>query len=177
MRRPPPLAPLVAWAVLAAAARSEAADDPGAGRARAQAQQMYEAFVGGDMDGFVQYMHPRVIRLAGGKGKIISMMKNLMAEMRSNGLVIRGASVAAAQQIVRPRAGVAQAILPMDLLVDGNGKRYRQPSFLLGLSSDGGQTWKFADTGQIGGDAIRKVFPECSPSLKIPARPRGFVTE
>jgi hypothetical protein len=52
-----------------------------------------------------------------------------------------------------------------------------QSSFLLGLSSNDGKNWKFVDTGQIGGgDKLRKILPECSPILTIPARPKPKLT-
>jgi putative membrane protein len=149
------------------------AGDKAAERAQSQAKAMFQAFMRGDADRYLDYTPPRLVELAGGKAKFIQTIRTLVANvhagLHAEGFSIRSATAAAPQQIVRPRPGIVQVIIPTETVIVGPGFEGRQSSYLVGLSSDDGQTWKFVDTGGLGGDQFRKLFPECSRELKIPA--------
>jgi hypothetical protein len=144
------------------------AGDKAAERAQSQAQEMAQAFMRGDVHRFVYYTHPRFVEVWGGKAKVIQTIRSALANLHAKGFAIRSATVAAPRQIVRPKSGMVQVIIPNEVITVGGGYEYRGRSYLFGLSSDGGQTWKFVDTGRDGGRELRQLFPECSPKLKIP---------
>jgi hypothetical protein len=144
--------------------------DEAAERARTQATEMYQALQQGDLDTFSDHTHPRLVALMGGKRELVRATKKFLDTLQVEGFAIRSATVREVQQVVRPRRGWVQAILPTDLVMAGAGKEFRQTSYLLGLSQDDGRTWKFVDTGKLGEEQIRKILPECSPELTIPAR-------
>jgi hypothetical protein len=149
------------------------ADETVADRARKQAALMYQAFLRGDFDTFVSFTHPKVVRLMGGPEKVKAELAKVLADGKAQGISVRSATVSPPQQITRSGAHAVQAIVPTELVMVAPGKEGRQTSFLLGLSPDDGRTWKFVDTARVGGEAVRKLFPECSPALKIPSRPKA----
>lgn len=144
------------------------AADKAAERAQSQAKDMGRAWIRGDIDHFADYIQPRLFEMAGGKAKFIQTVRTFMAGLAAKGLSIRSTTAAAPQQIVRPRPRMVQVIIPIKAIAVGGGYEVRQSSYLFGLSNDSGQTWKFVDTGGLGRGQLRKLFPECSPELKIP---------
>ena len=165
---------VVLWAVtlLSLAARGEVA---AAAAARKQATEMYQAYVRGDLETFVGYMHPKITEMMGGKEKAIETIRKALTASAEQGLTATGATVAPVQQLLVVGPTKVQVIMPVDVTMSGKDAEVRQRSFLLGFSSDGGKAWTFVDSGSGGGDALRKVLPECSPALKIPPRAKPEV--
>ena len=163
---------LLAMILLPRAARAEGA---AAAAARKQATEMYQAFVRGDLETFVGYMHPKITDMMSGKEKAIETIQKTMAAAAAQGLTPTKATAAPVQQLVEVAPAKLQAIIPADVIMSSKDAEVRQRSYLLGFSSDAGKTWKFVDTGSGGADALRKIFPECSPALKIPPRAKPEV--
>jgi hypothetical protein len=158
---------LFAVTLLPLAARGEGA---AAAAARKQATEMYQAYVRGDLETFVGYMHPKITEMMDGKEKAIETIRKALAASAAKGLTATKATVAPVQQLLEVAPAKLQVIIPADVVTSGKEAEVRQRSFLLGFSSDGGKTWKFVDSGTGGGDTLRKILPECSPALKIPPR-------
>ena len=163
---------VLAAILLPLAARGEGA---AAAAARKQATEMYQAYVRGDLETFVGYMHPKITEMMGGKDKAIETIRKALAASTAQGLTATKATVAPVQQLVEVAPAKLQVVIPADVVMSGKDTEVHQRSFLLGFSSDGGKTWKFVDSGSGGGDTLRKILPECSPSLKIPARTKPEV--
>ena len=163
---------LLAVILLPLAARGERA---AAAAARKQATEMYQAYVRGDLETFVGYMHPKITEMMGGQEKAIETIRKTLAASAAQGITATKATLSPVQQLVEVAPAKLQIIIPADVIMSGKDTEVRQRSFLLGFSSDGGKTWKFADTGSGGGDTLRKIFPECSPALKIPPRSKPEV--
>jgi hypothetical protein len=166
---------LLVCALAAAGARADERASAGE-NARAQATQMYDAFVRGDDDTFVAFTEPRLVALLGGKARTTILMKKARLDMRSVGWVIESATVSAPQQVVLAGMDKIQAVLPAEVVYRKRRGKVHVPSFLVGFSSDGGKTWKFIDTGRLGEDTIRKTFPECSAALRLPSQPKAYET-
>jgi hypothetical protein len=163
---------LAALALLPLRARGEGA---AAAMARKQATEMYQAFVRGDLETFLGYMHPKITEMMGGKNKAIEVTRKALDASAAQGLTASKAIVAPVKQLVEVARANLQVIIPVDVIMSGKDAEVRQRSFLLGFSSDGGKAWKFVDTGSSGGDRLRKIFPECSPTLQIPPRSKPEV--
>jgi len=163
---------LLGFATPASATTEEGA---AAAAARKQATEMYQAFVRGDHATFVGYMHPKITEMMGGREKTLDTIKKSLAAAKAEGLTPASATAAPVQQFVEVAPSKLQVIIPADVIMKGKDLEVHQRSFLLGFSSDGGKTWKFVDTGSSGADALRKIFPECSPALKIPPRSKPEV--
>ena len=140
---------LLAVTLLPLAARGEGA---AAAAARKQATEMYQAYVRGDLETFVGYMHPKVVDMMGGKQKALETIRKAQAALAAQGLTATKATVAPVQQLVEVAPAKLQVIIPADVMMSGKDAEVRQRSFLLGFSSDGGKAWKFVDTGSGGGD-------------------------
>jgi hypothetical protein len=152
-------------------AGAEAAASPASTAARKQASEMYLAFARGDMETFIDHMAPKVVEAMGGRQRAIETSKQSLAAAAAQGLTPTSATVAPVQQLVEIGPSKLQVIIPVTVIMTSPNAQVRQQSFVFGISSDSGKTWKFVDTGSSGGDGLRKIFPECSPALKVP--PRG----
>ena len=67
-------------------AGAEAAASAASTAARKQAGEMYRAFVRGDMETFLDHMHPKVLEAMGGKQKAVETIKKSLAGAAAQGL-------------------------------------------------------------------------------------------
>ena len=152
------------------AARAEPARSPG-DAAKVEANAMSQALLKGDFEGFASYTHPAMIKMAGGKKKLIEMLQRALADMKTEGLRIVSVSAGAPLAIVKA-GDELHAILPQEQVLDVPAKRgeLRAPGHLLGVSRDGGKTWKFLDAAGLTPETVRQYLPNYNPKLTLPPR-------
>jgi hypothetical protein len=69
-------------------------------------------------------------------------------------------------------SGDLYSVIPQDVqLISANGSQIGRHSYLIGISSDNGTTWKFVDGQGIGADRknIETVLPKFPKDLPLPA--------
>ena len=91
--------------------------------------------------------------------------------MKTEGLRI--VSVSAGTPLAIVKAGdELHAILPQEQVLDVPAKHgeLRAPGHLLGVSRDGGKTWKFLDAAGLTPETVRQYLPNYNPKLTLPPR-------
>lgn len=97
-------------------------------------------------------------------------LEALAAEMKGEGFQFTGIKFAEPSDLVEA-SGEVYVVVPCELEVtQPDGSRHRQPSYLIGVSSDRGQNWKFLDGAGVGGDRdkLKQVLPKFPKSLQLP---------
>ena len=153
-----------------------AAEDAKLSAALKQAQECGDATVKGDYEKLVDLTHPAVVKLAGGKEKMIDLLKKSIGEMKDQGIIFESSKSSAADSYIRSGTALF-CVIPtvVKLKVEKKSetksekKRLTLPSFLLGVSNDDGKTWKFLDGAQ-GEPGLRKLVPEIPKDLKFPEK-------
>lgn len=125
---------------------------------------MQHSFLKSDWNGFVNYMHPDLIKLAGGKEKLTQGIKSQMSSMGNGTIDTIGSGNVL--QIVNHK-GQWQCIVESFLQMTIDSRTVTVISGNIGVSDDG-QSWKFirVSTGKEGN--IVQMFPSLSPQLRPP---------
>jgi hypothetical protein len=118
-----------------------------------------------DWNGYVNYMHPSVVEMIGGKEKFVTTLQQTMKALESakfdafkNGRVL---------QITRAN-GQYQCVIESFMQMTLNGVIVSGSSYDLAFSTDG-EDWTFLRIDQsLTPETIKQLVPELSADLKLP---------
>jgi hypothetical protein len=132
---------------------------------KAQAEDVGQSIKNGDFDKLVEYIHPKVFEMAGGRETLIKQGKEALAEARSEGYEIVSYTVG------EPKSAVAVdkelfVVVPAVLVVKEPKGAYKNDTTMIAISNDNGASWKFlTDMNQA---RFRAHFPAAATKLIIP---------
>jgi hypothetical protein len=113
-------------------------------RVRQVAAQNSAALTSRDYARLVDLTYPKLVELLGGRDKMIEMLRSGNEDMKARGSAILGAEVSEPKEIVI--AGEKQfAIVPMVVRVHVPEGTLRSKGYLIAVSEDHGNSWKFVD--------------------------------
>jgi len=135
--------------------------------ARRDASAMYDAFLSGDLERYASYTDPGLLKLLGGKEKLIATIEAGRPKMAANGIGFKSHEIGEVTQLV-DAGGELQAMLPRDQLMTMRGGEVHLLGYLLGVSRNGGKTWTFMDAEKVTSENVRMVLPTYDPRLKLP---------
>jgi hypothetical protein len=140
---------------------------------KTQAAEMGRAMVRQDAEAFSKFMHPSVVKMAGGPAKVREMSDTLQKIFKQFGGSITRVLFGNPGDILRHN-NTWQTTLPQTTFISTAFADIEVTSTLLALSVDKGQHWFFIDTSVYSEDSLRKEMPQISPELTIPppAKPR-----
>lgn len=124
------------------------------------------AMLTNDMKKIIDYTHPRVIALIGGKDKAIELTNAAMTEVRNNGMSLKDVTIGKVGQFYSSGKSV-YCVVPQKISLNIKEGYVSMCSSILGISEDQGRTWKFASAGNIGIEKVKSLFPELPDGLII----------
>lgn len=136
--------------------------------AKAGAEEIQSALVKGDYATVADLTHPRIVEGMGGREKMLEVMTRGLDEMKAGGVEIISVKVL---DPAAPVKGGSETYIfvPFDLEMKAPGKRISSRGGLVGVTGDGGKTWKFIDTSP-GRAALKKALPDLPDSLEFPKK-------
>ena len=137
-------------------------------RAQRQAQQMLDSLRQGYHTGYIGFVHPALAQLAGGHARMKQSLDATRQEMKKRGEQFVAIKAGKAGECVKEK-NEWQCVIPQTTVVKTTKGEKTIRSVLIGISADGGKTWRFIDSGGAGKDLLYKVFPGLSKSLVFPA--------
>jgi len=133
-----------------------------------QAQEAADALVRGDFDRVVALTHPALVEAMGGRGPMIAALRRGQEEMTAEGKSLVGATTEKPLQIVRTGRQL-QCVVPQTLEMLVAGGTLEAKSALIGVSVDGGVTWRFVAAGKGGArQQLESLVPDLSRELRVP---------
>jgi hypothetical protein len=112
--------------------------------------------------------------LVGGREKMVELVRRDVEEGKAEGYEPLSSTNSAPTQVLRV-GGQTYAVLPYKLRMRAPKEILVSDAFMIGVSDDGGQTWKFL-SGDSADDARLKVLiPDAAGKLKLP--PAKYSTE
>lgn len=129
-------------------------------------EKMQAATVKGDYGAVIDLTHPKVVEELGGREKAIGGAKAVMEMLKDKGLAIKSLKAEEPQAPVRGEKNL-YVFVPTKMEMTTPKGTIVGTSYLLGVSSDDGKTWRFVD-GAAGPDETRKMFPDIPEKLKLP---------
>lgn len=133
---------------------------------KGKVEEINQALIKEDFGKVADLTHPQVVRLMGGRDKMISVMEAGTKEMKAKGFAFRSVAVGNPSDPVAAGADL-YAVIPFTLEMTAPGGKIVQKSFVIGVSSDQGKTWSFVN-GDQEPKKIKQVLPNLPEKLKLP---------
>jgi hypothetical protein len=133
---------------------------------RAEATEMNRLLMAGDLDGFLGYMHPKLIEKMGGAAAIKELLQPNLEQMRRQ---IERTTLGPISEVVTESDGLA-AFVTIETIHQMNGSRFFEKSYLIASSADQGATWKFISSqGTSEQETLFKsMFPKLTGRIPFP---------
>lgn len=137
------------------------------GDAKAKADQMIQAFIkaGAEKDcaAVVDFLHPKVIELRGGREKAIADLHDGAKSRRERKNEYRSAQVGDSFDLVT-KGDVTYVVVPVTLEMDSPPiGSILTKYYVIGVSPDSGKTWTF-----VWDDDVKAALPNLPADLKVP---------
>jgi hypothetical protein len=139
-----------------------------------EAQKCAKAIMANDHTGVLTYTHERIISRMGGKEAARGLLQKGVEEMKAKGLGIEDTKIGTPQPPQKIGTWLV-AVVPETLTLRMPSAKVQQESYLLGISTDEGHTWKFIDLGPITEDQLFGVLPELKGQFAMPAKKQPVV--
>jgi hypothetical protein len=103
----------------------------------------------------------------GGRATIAAALAKVKAEMAEKNVTIEGSELDLPREMVAG-GGKLFAVLPQRVMIKLPQGHVRTHSYLLAVSSDDGQTWKFVDGARLTREKVTSIFPSFPRALALP---------
>lgn len=145
---------------------------------KTQAIEMGRALVNNDLPGFRKFMHPDIIKEAGGAEQMKMISDSAMSMFKQIGGSIKRISYGNPATIVTYKKEL-QTTLPQTMYITTSFADIEMESTLVAISRDKGENWYFIDTQLYRNEQAKKKMPLLSPDLVIPppSKPRMIPKE
>jgi hypothetical protein len=133
-----------------------------------QAQEVASAIIKKDYAKVVDHSYPKIVKTAGGKAKMLDMIKIGTAEMNSRQIVLESATVGSPGKFYKAGNEIHCLIPETVVLKWYNSSRIVNHANILAVSKDGGKFWYFLDINPNNYKLIPQIFPNFNKKLIIP---------
>ena len=163
---------LVAVVLLGCASTEKdgAATSPLAVKVRADVKKMTHFATKGDYESVFAMTHPKALELmyreSGGKANSIKQFRDLFDIMERNGINWKVQKIG--RETITQDGEKCFAVVPVEMVMVGNGKKATLKSAIIGASYNKGKTWKYINLDGQQGEGVRKRIPEFPSRLTIP---------
>jgi hypothetical protein len=142
---------------------------------KTSAMEMSRALISKKSSVFLQFMHPSMVKLAGGKVQLTAITDSALTVFEQFGGKISKINYGNPSEVVEYKKTM-QSVLPQSTFLTSPLGNVELSSSLIAISTDKGANWTFIDTNLFGIDKIKSVMPDISPLLVIPkAAPPKFL--
>ena len=136
---------------------------------------MAKATLNGDYKTLVKYTHPKVVKMMGGKDKMVTVLTSSISQMKSQGVSFEKANIGEPGKTISVGTEL-YSVLPQQLVMKANGQKFSTTSTLLASSADKGKTWYFTDAGGMTDQQIKQLFPGVLGKLTINKRTAPIIS-
>ncbi|WP_336514984.1 hypothetical protein [Pollutibacter soli] len=134
---------------------------------RTAADSMLQSFRDQDFIGFVKYNNTNLVAMMGGENEFASYLRQEMDALK--GVEFSQMKAGSVIRLIT-KASPMQCVVEQFSELKINGQPVSSVSHLVGVSSDGGKTWRFADANTASEEEIKSIIPNLSPLIVIPKK-------
>ena len=156
------------------AGAQEQLSEAAAKRLQAQAEECGRAFIEGNFERLADCTFPKLVELIGGREKLLEAVRKDVAEMKAEGFEPLSQTHSAPTQVLRV-GSQTYAVLPIKFKMRTSKEILASDSFMIGVSGDGGQNWKFLSADSTDEARMKLLLPDAAGKLKLP--PARYSTE
>jgi hypothetical protein len=166
----------VSLLLLAACMPAAAANRQDISTIRKLAESLVTATMNGDYAFVVDHTYDGVVKELGGRDEAIRVAASSIEELKTSNLKVQTYRVGTPQDIY-VEGKYSFTIVPTWLEMFAPDARIVARSYLLGISADGGKTWKFADGSGLDDTTFReRALPKLPADFKLPESEKPIVT-
>jgi len=159
---------LVGFLFLGATLFVRADEVPRSAAVKKLAQSLGDATVKGDCAKVIDHTYDTLIKQMGGREKAIELVEEMMKTFKAKGITIKAFTVGEPGEFLTEGA-YTFIVIPTTTQMTVPGGKMIGKSYLLGISSDEGKTWKFADgAGMKNKEQREKLLPKLPATLRLP---------
>ena len=146
-------------------------------KATEQAEALKKAVLDGEYAKMADLTHPKVVEALGGKEKVVDFTKKVMEQMKAQGIELKTYTIDKPGTPVSDGKSAHYVVLPTKMEMTAPKTKIMSESYLLGMTTDGGKSWTFADgAGLAQGPAREAIVPTLPKELKLPEPKMPTVT-
>jgi hypothetical protein len=166
-----------ALSLLAAAGAAAWADEPSPAAVKKLAQEIGDATLKGDYAKVIDYTYDGIVKKGGGKEAATKAAGDAMKQLARQGVKLKSFTAGDPGEFVTDR-GTTFVVVPTTLEMMAPMVKVVAKSYLLGISADGGKTWKFAEgAGVSKADFDGTTLPKLPAKLKLPEKQKPQITK
>jgi hypothetical protein len=135
---------------------------------KAHAEKMGAAFIAVDYKTFAKFTNPRVLQLMGGEAKMAAAIEKSVSAIKAQGMSVSSITFSEPKKIVQAVKELQCTVEQHTEISQLRGKAV-STSILIAVSSDNGANWTFIDTSSKDMATLRKILPNLSKDINIPA--------
>ena len=140
--------------------------------AKKQAEIAAAAMTEKDYETLFTYTHPKIVKMLGGKPKMIETIKKSLKEMEDGGASFESVKIGEVSKMYKVGAEL-QCTIDQTVMMNVRGGTVSKTTCLLGFSSDQGKKWTFVDVNSKTKAQMKTFFPNLSPQLVFPTPSEG----
>jgi len=133
--------------------------------------EVNEATFAGDYSKVIQFMHPKVLELMGGKLRAIATMRTTMGSLKDKGMETLSFEWGYPGKFLTEE-GTTYVVIPNASEMRVPGGRLMMKSYNLGISADSGKSWTFINGDNLGKKEARDLVVPNLPASVILPEPR-----
>jgi hypothetical protein len=142
----------------------------------ARAKELETALASKDYAKVIDLTYPKVVEVGGGREKLLAAMTNEMKTMEAEGVSLLSSTAGSPSQFVSDASGI-YAIVPVTTKIKATGGIFQTEGSLIGISTDGGQSWTFVDATGKDQTELKKILPNLDQLTVPPERPPVKLSE
>jgi hypothetical protein len=139
----------------------------------ARAKELEDAVARKDAAKMIDLTYPKLIEAVGGRDKMLAATAAQFQELDAEHVQIISSTCETPTQFVTDANGI-YAVIPVKSKVRAGLGVFQNEGTLVGVSTDGGQTWTFVDAAGKDENELKKVLPNLDklnlPPLKPPVK-------
>lgn len=133
-------------------------------KALLEGEKMENAFLKDNYDVFVNFSHPKILEMAGGKDKMVEMLSKHDEVKEVKDMLIDTELSLPSKLIIQD--SIYQCVVSQKQIMNFDGQKYFTLSSLLAISYNKGENWFFI-SGTKSLAKIQTLFPELSDELEV----------
>ena len=142
---------------------------------KTQAMDMAKCLIKNDFAGFIKYMPPGIISMAGGREKLKDNMDSVAGMQGQFNIKFKKILIGDPGEIISYKDQL-QCVVPQSTDMETPMGEISITSSLIAISADKGKSWYFVDTNMYRGDKVKAALPGLSPNLVIPPQQQPRIT-
>lgn len=135
---------------------------------KVQAEKMGAAFIAADYKIFAKFTYPKVLQLMGGEAKMATVLSKSIDAMKARGMSVSAITFSEPTKIIRAGKEL-QCTVEQHTEISQLNRKAVTTSVLIAISADNGINWTFIDTSNKDMATLRKMLPNLSKDINIPA--------